>query len=480
MFKKIFILLLSSSAVNAETLTASALAPNVSLAPDPVLQDLNQPAPQQITPSQTLTGLPSLTEHDLKTNFLLTQNLLNRLIQIRRWDLVEHVLPFYMSFTERDEVLVRFAEAGLAKEAGDYKKAIGLYREILAERPSLTPVRLELAIALFEDKQNNIAREQFEKVLSDEIPDETQRFTTAYVNAINKRDSWTFRLGINYLNEENINNTSSDRAIGNTGFIKGDGMMPQSGRGLSYNFSVERDINLEGNHYLHIENSLYGKTYWNNHDYDDIINRFSFGYIHQNTRRKISILPFYEKRWYGDKQYKDNVGLRLEYNYWLNNNLQWINSAEYAKQYYKYYKDLDGHVKNISSTMFWLTNPRQFFYVGLDYYSERTGIRQYDSDLKLARIGWGQEWSKGISTRVSLAVGERKYKDKAVLGGLIPLNKVRKDDEFNVNLTLWKRDWHFLGITPKLNYNWRKVSSSIPSMYSYNKSRFMVILEKSF
>ena len=257
-------------------------------------------------------------------------------------------------------------------------------------------------------------------------------------------------------------------------------MMPKSGKGFSFYFGLERDFNLKNNHYLRIENSLFAKSFWNNHHNDDLINRLSVGYVNKSNQRSLAVLPFYEKRWYGGKQYKDNKGLRLEYDYWLNPNLRTINALEYSKQYYKDYEQLDGNNKLFSTTLFWIRKPEQFFFGGFDFFAERSGEKQFSSDFKNIRIGWGQEWSYGISSRLSLAMGQRKYKSEAVIGGLIPLAKKRDDKEYNVNLTLWKRDWHVLGITPKLNYQWQKTDSNIPSMYSYSKNLFMLIFEKSF
>lgn len=485
MFKRTFTLiaLLSAAPLSAQPVVDNSTSIAVETQPLPnlrVARDRPDDTPEVDVPEGAIQWSAEELESALRSDEEQTKQLLNQAIFQRRWDVVERLYPIYRDFEQKDEFLAKYAEAGLARHQGELSKAIRLYREMIAERADLTPVRLDLAISLYEDKQRVAARDQFDKVLSDAPPEQIEQVVYQYIDALNQQNTWSFSGGLNYLKEDNINNVSKERRIENTGFIKGDQMMPRSGKGLSYYVSVSRDFNLHNNHNLYLENSLYGKSYWDNHDYDDITNRLTFGYVYQDRKNKVGVLPFYEKRWYGNKQYKDNVGLRLEYNRWLTPNLQTINAVEYAKQKYKDNKRLDGHTNLYSTTLFWLRNPQQFFYTGLDHYTERTGIKQYSSDLTSVRVGWGQEWGAGISTRLALSMGERKYKDKAVLGGLIPLNKVRKDKEYNVSVTVWKRDWHFLGITPKINYNWRKVSSSIPTMYSYNKDRFMLIFEKTF
>ncbi|OOF49064.1 surface lipoprotein assembly modifier [Rodentibacter trehalosifermentans] len=164
----------------------------------------------------------------------------------------------------------------------------------------------------------------------------------------------------------------------------------------------------------------------------------------------------------------------------LNPNWQLSTAAEYTKQRYFDSTAQNGNTKLVSATLVWARTPRQFFYLGGDFNRETTKVKQYGSDTKSLRIGWGQEWSKGISSRLGLGFSQRHYKDQAVLGGLIPLGKVRKDRIFNVNLTLWKRDWHLFGITPKLQFSYRKQKSNIPSLYSYDRQNLNLIFEKSF
>lgn len=77
---------------------------------------------------------------------------------------------------------------------------------------------------------------------------------------------------------------------------------------------------------------------------------------------------------------------------------------------------------------------------------------------------------------------KRNYKDVAKLGNLdiFSFNKNRKDHIYSLNLLVWKRDWHLGGITPKLQFTWKKQISNIPQMYSYQQKNINLIFEKSF
>ena len=353
------------------TVASTTLAANLDNLPRPAIKTTEFPSaePNVEIKEPTIQQEFSVTDQDLKNDIELTETLLNQAILVHRWDLVERILVIYQDFDNKDMILIKFAEAGLAKNSNDIKKTISLYREIIAVRPDLTPVRLELAIALFEDRQDEAAHEQFNRVLSDTPPEDIKKYANLYINALNKRDSWSISLGLNYLDEDNIGNISNEREIENTGFIKGDSMMPTSGKGIGIYFGAQRDFNLKNNHYLRLENSLFSKSYWDNHDYDDLINRFSIGYVNKSNQQTIALLPFYEKRWYGGKQYKDDKGLRLEYDYWFNPNFRSVSALEYSKQSYKDYKQLDGHNKLFSTTLFWITKPEQFFFTGIDFFA---------------------------------------------------------------------------------------------------------------
>ncbi|MBD4684148.1 DUF560 domain-containing protein, partial [Xanthomonas citri pv. citri] len=70
--------------------------------------------------------------------------------------------------------------------------------------------------------------------------------------------------------------------------------------------------------------------------------------------------------------------------------------------------------------------------------------------------------------------------DTAVLGGKLNLGKIRHDRVNSINLTLWKRDWHWLGLTPKLQLGYAKHHSNLPSLYAYTDKNANLIIESRF
>lgn len=100
------------------------------------------------------------------------------------------------------------------REQGKIKPAIALYRGILARRPDLLYVRLNLAAMLYQDRQFEAAADQFRKIAADDALDTPARSAVnQYLAVIQKQQKWRYDVGLNYEHTDNVNNASSDRFI---------------------------------------------------------------------------------------------------------------------------------------------------------------------------------------------------------------------------------------------------------------------------
>ncbi|MFC0820550.1 surface lipoprotein assembly modifier [Moraxella marmotae] len=389
-------------------------------------------------------------------------------------------LPEYAARADADPISVAYAQAVLATGQGRTKDAIAIYRRIIAEHPALTPIRFELAQVLYDDKQTIAARDQFIKVLSDNPPAFVQQVSDVYLQAIAKNARPQVDFSLNYINEDNINNANTSPNLGDSPFSKGQEMYPKSDTGLSYGLSVSHDYNVMNNHYLAMGVDGYGKYYFHEKDYNDALVRLNTGYVYKDEKRRFGLLPFYEHRWYGNDSYQHNAGIRAEYSNRISPKWQLSGAAEYAKQSYERHSDFDGYTALVSASALYVQNPKRYFYAGFDVNDDKTAERYNASRTHRLRFGMAQEFLGGVSGRLNLSIGERTFKDKAVIGGIIPLDMVRHDVEYGATLTAWKRNWHWYGITPKLSHSYRKVDSNIPSVYSYDRHQTFVLFEKTF
>ena len=387
---------------------------------------------------------------DLEKDPKTTEKLLSDMLSIDRMDLVDRLLPIYQSFPENNPRLVNYAK--------------------------IRQVRL-----LFLDYQNNNAKKAFQSLQMEEnLNHEERSIIQNYLQAIENRERWQFSLGGNYLQTKNVNNTSNERHIENTGFVKNDDMLPQSAHGFAYYFDAQKNWNIAGSHYLHFANNLYGKNYWDNHDYDEITNRTYLGYQYQNAKYKLVLKPFYERQWLGGHRYNWANGARAEYSLNLSKNWQISTALELSQPRYFTQPDRNGNIKLASVTFIWQPSDKGYYYLGSDFIRETTRIKQYSNDMKALRLGWRQNWGYAIASQINGSIALKQYKDFASLGGILPLNKIRRDKIYSLNLTLWKQDWQYLGFTPKVQFRWKKQESNIPSMFSYSEKYVQMLVEKDF
>ncbi|WP_439257566.1 surface lipoprotein assembly modifier [Lonepinella sp. BR2271] len=467
----------SSLAANEPILPADASIPEKIV---PIAESKQQPKKLADFPRTAFQYV--YDEQQLAQNFSATEQLLNLAINSGQLAHIENLLKIYRTFPQQDPILVLFAEAQIAKLTGNHRLAIDRYRQIIAKRPDLTPVRIQLAISLFNTQQDRAAQDQFEKALVDPaLPTDIRGLVQAYKDALDKRDSWSWSFSANYLHTDNVNNASSDRyLIGDNLFEKDPSMLPRSANGIAYGLGIERDFNLVNAHYLHVENNFFGRSYWDAHDYDEMYNRTYLGYRYKHQKGQISFLPFYERQWYADHRYKRGQGGRLELSHWLNPSWQISSALEFNRnRYYGRNATLDGNTKLFSTTLLWRRTPAQYFYAGVDFNRETTQTKNNNYDLRTARIGWGQEWGWGLSSRLSFSASDRRYKDNINFGSF-NFDYRRQDEIYQINATLWKRDWHIWGITPKVNYRWKKQRSNYENLYSYSDKGLMLIFEKIF
>lgn len=406
---------------------------------------------------------------------------LKQAVYSQQLDDIQKLLKDYQQQVDSDPKLIAYAQAKSAFIRQDYSTAIAIYRKIISNYPELNSIRMELALALFADHQDRAAKSQFEKVKTvSGLPSSAYQKIQAYLDVINQRNEWQFNLNLSYIRTDNVDNVSSDPTIENTGFTKHQNMLPQQAHGIAYSLDFGKDFNLGGLHYLSLHNETNGKIYWDNHRFDDISNRVFLGYAYKKQDSIFRFQPFYDKRWYGSRSFHWSNGIQLSYDFKLSN--QWQNQAVISFEKRSFFDEnlQSGRIKTLSNTLIWQPNPQQLFYVGGAISTENTQEKQYGSTSRNIRLGWRQEYQWGISTQLSFSFTHRKFHDEAVLAGILRLDKTRRDYIYGIHSKIWKRDWHLWGITPKLNFVWKKQRSNLQTLFSYQDRQFNLSLEKSF
>ena len=230
----------------------------------------SQPAQQQQSTPQLSSvegekGTLSITKEELAQQpELVIRAMLSALAQNNGGN-IEFLLPVYHQIPEQyqDPLITKWANAIVEKRKKNYRTSIELYRSIVAEQNDILPVRLQLAITLFENNETEAAEDQFEKLRSEQISPELQELISQYLTAIANQNPWSFSGGLTYLNDPNINNApDAGTTIGNWS-----APARESGQGAGFNFNIGKKWAWGNGFFNEVRTDTNGKYNWINKKY---------------------------------------------------------------------------------------------------------------------------------------------------------------------------------------------------------------------
>lgn len=451
---------------------ASAFAQTVHIsqpAAEPIPQHLPVPKASDMPVSAPERVRVSL--EDLRANPELFARVLDQAVMAGDAQMIGELLPEYRKLpdAQRDRQLVRYAQAALASAEGRHKEAVARYREMIAEDPSLQPVRLHMALALMRDHQDEAAYDQFQRLRGENLPADIARLVDEAMGVLRERRSWTFNANAYYHHEDNINSAPRQREM-----AWGSGRLSfperRSANGVFVGLNAEKHFPLGGNFYASLNPGVDIDYYWDAKDYNDFRFRLGAGGGYRDGKADISIEPYAARRMYGDKGYSTTFGGVISGNYWFTPRFRFSANADINRTTHDTRKHLDGNRYFLGLNALYVYQPSTYFFGGINVYDSNAKDAS-DAFVRYgANVGWGQEWAYGISSRATATYARRIHDGRDFFGIR------RKDNEYGVNLALWNRDWHFWGLTPKLNLQWGKTASN---HFYYDKNRVNGFIEIS-
>lgn len=424
----------------------------------------------------------------LKADSIAFTRFLNAALAMQDMATVKELLPHYKTLNVNDPMLIKFADALVYRSEGQNKKAIAIYKEMLADNPEFHPVRLNLAQALYADKQYSVAHDQLQKLRGADIPEPVMVNVERLIARIDQQEDWRFNASVSYVYDKNLNGVPEKQIINPT---LGATQKPESGKGLQVSASANKRINLDKNFYAEVGGSASLKGYWDNSDYNDYLVTASTALGYDDARNDISISPFVTKRFYGEEPYSWRKGVTLSGSRWVQPKLKLTASGMYSNE------TVDDDKENLreADALFlglnalYIKDANEYFYGGLGRYQndvDKTSFLSYDRDS--VNVGWGREWTQGISTLASASYAIKDY-DKPSEGIAIPFYKTyriegndlsRKDKTTSLGLQVWKRDLTVLGLTPRLVFDYEKTSSNFKYYDDRDDKTATILLTKSF
>lgn len=402
---------------------------------------------------------------------------INQAIIGKDWLNLEGYLIQYHQTKEYDRILYSYGLGALYRHQGKLKKAIQEYQKIIKNNPSLYYPKFDLGMMLFEDKRYFDAKEQLESV-KPFLPPKLQGLIDQILRDINKTQEWQPNLNLSYKKTDNVNQASNLQEIILNGakFIRSKESLPQKAQGIDYTLGLFREKNIIRNSYLNFNVSLDGISYWNNKDYSEQTWISSIGYAYKDAHQSWGITPFIQQNNLGNSRYSFNYGTTLEYSRQLSNRLKFVLNTIYLQKNYedtKIANHYNGTSNGQTALFVYQLKSNVLLYAGVDHTQDRLSNRSESSYKTGVRTGF-LYLSHPINLRTNIRYAKRNFKDNNIW-----YKEQRKDDEYELNMSVWHQQWQWKGFTPKLNYKYQKIDSNL-ALYQRSNSSWFITVNKTF
>jgi len=167
----------------------------------------------------------------------------------------------------------------------------------------------------------------------------------------------------------------------------------------------------------------------------------------------------------------------VEYGSWISPKLQIMGGYSYFnKQHSERFDRYDGDLHALSATAVYFHSPKTIFYGGLTTQRDLLSVKYESSSRDGASLGFIKLWDNGINVRGNARYSFRKFHDYS----LFSQTSLRRDHEYQIDLSVTHSKLGFAGIYPRLSYQYLRVDSSVPSLYSRTGNQFTLSLETTF
>ena len=373
--------------------------------------------------------------------------------------------------------LIGLAATGLSQHPGVgdagrealLEEAIAAFRFMLINRPELVRVRLELARAFFLKGEDDLSREQFERVLAGNPPAPVVANVRSFLAQIQARRRWTLRGGFALAPDTNIGATSEERVIYISGlpFERDAEELSTSGIGLSAWLSGEYQYPLGERRRLRAGADVSRRDYGGSR-FDQ-----TFVSVHGGPRwlvganAEASMLASVQRRWVAGDQLYDALGARLEGARRVSRRVTTNARASYHDRSYRTQTYLDGPVADIMLGGIWVVSATVRADAALGWGTERTDSERWRHKRKWLRLGVSVALPRGFTVGGS---GEMRWTDYQ--GNWFPHTtggESREDRTRSLRISVFNRAFAWKGFSPRLSLV-HEVRETNAQLYDYRRT----------
>lgn len=376
-----------------------------------------------------------------------------------------------------DETERLFLLAEVSRRRGRHDAAIGQYRDILARRPDLARVRLELARTFFLAGDDDNAERQFRSVLGDDPPREVRRNIERFLAQIRRRRGWSLDLALSLAPDSNINAGPTIREVDLFGvpFTLSEEARKSSGIGFTVATGGELRHAVGDDLRLRVGARLERREYAESRFDDSFASAFLGPQrLLAGDRGSASLLAVGFRRWLGKAGFSRALGARAEGDYALSPRLRLAGYLEGLAVTHDDQPSRDGPLLAAGLEAIFGLNG----WSGLSLFAaasrERAEARHRRSTSLRAGLGWLGELPLGLTLQLRPEVVLTEF------DGRQPLFQAdRRDLLLRGSLQIVKRDVALMGFTPVLGYTYTRNDSSI-AFYDFDRHRLTLGVTRLF
>ncbi len=372
-------------------------------------------------------------------------------------------------------VRVAYVDGLAAAAEGNDVEAVRIFRSILAQRPELDLVRVQLVGAMARLDLDDGARAQAERLVAAGVDDKLDGQLSGLLRQLDANRPLSFRGYLSFLPSTNVNNGTdkSTVAIGPVTGVIPDDERRQSGLGIALGGQVAwRHQMTPSNAFIA---ALDGRVErFPSIDRTNTTGQLSLGVEHRLPRGKalfrlLTGLAHQD----GDRTYRYD-GLSIETNTRIGDRWRLYFGPEYRQETYDRTRGEDGSTFDLPVQLDRFAGPDSFvrFIAGATFGRKRHDRFSFDE----ARLGLGyyREMPMGFSGYAEVIAARRTYHDD-----FPGISDPRRDERLSFGVTVTKRDLVVAGFAPQVSLRATRTRSNA-AFHDTTKTDLDIRLVKEF
>ncbi|WP_158285035.1 porin family protein [Hoeflea marina] len=369
-----------------------------------------------------------------------------------------------------------FLLAMVKGRTGRLVEAEKLLRQMLAQRPNLERVQLELAHVLAAQGRREAAAYQLRRLADASGNDLARSELEGLIDRINPRGGWSANVFMTLAPSTNVNNGSRNTTIlvGGLPFAIADDGRAQSGIGATSGVSLSYARPLSEKLTAFVAGSA-SFTNYSGGPYDKPLIELQAGLRHRGLKHFLSAELLVDKVWLGGDANSHGLGGRITGRWSVAP--KWLLSADttFMSRFADTPAGADANTWRSNTALRFSPSIAMSFWAGGGYETEEVRGRRFSSYRQWSgTLGHSRELSHGISVSAQLTLGSRGF--EADFPGM---GEPRRDEFYELRATVMKRDFQIFGVTPRFGISYLDQTSNV-ALYDFDRWSGDVTLTREF